>query len=235
MYSQQNEEQYVLAAAERTEAKGMTRRLLDIGAWHATDKSNSRALIERGWSAVLIEPSPGPFVNLMRACTRCPDTPPEPHGERKSVLCERCASVRYGFDSRIELILAAVGIEEGLISLHATDDALSTSDDASYRKWCGGAARPGYDGGFYGQFLTPVLTLRKLFDFYGGDFQFASIDTEGTSVDLLYEMLRIGVHPECICCEHDGRLVEIGNAAAANNYDIVLQNDTNCVLEVKRA
>ena len=37
-------------------------RFLDIGAWHPTVFSNTRALFERGWSGVMVEPSPCPFL-----------------------------------------------------------------------------------------------------------------------------------------------------------------------------
>ncbi len=234
MYSQSEEEKYIIAAAERSEAKGLTRRLLDIGAWHATDKSNSRALLERGWSGILIDPAPGPFVNLMRACSVCKDTEPEAHGDRKELPCRVCGAVRYGFWDRVILILAAVGINRGLMTLQATDDALTTSDPASFELWNSGRIRGGYHGGFYGQYLTPTLTLDDFFYQYGGDFQFVSIDTEGTSVDLLREMLRIGPHPECICVEHNDRHHDIDQLAAEYNYNRVYGNQTNVVLEVKR-
>lgn len=41
-------------------------RLLEIGAFDAFAMSNSRALIELGWSAVLFEPSPGPLRALVK-------------------------------------------------------------------------------------------------------------------------------------------------------------------------
>jgi hypothetical protein len=228
-YSQQDEERFILAALESpttVEQRG-PRRLIDIGAWHATDKSNSRALIERGWSGILVEPSPGPFVNLLRACSVCADTPPEAHGDRKEPPCRACGAVRYGFLDRVTLILAAVGLETGLTSMQASDDAVSTSDAAAYTKW-------EKVGGFYGCYLIPTLTPAEIFHRFGGDFAFINVDTEGTSVDIFREILKIGVHPECWCVEHDGRLVEIGQLAAEHNYNLVYTNDTNTVLEVKR-
>lgn len=239
MYSQQREEEYILAAfpsgngwdapfgSDAGNLRPPAPRLLDIGAWHATDKSNSRALIERGWSAILIEPSPGPFVNLLRACGTCPDTASEPHGERKQQTCYMCGGVRYGFLDRVTLILAAVGIESGLTTMQASDDAVSTSDAESHTKWK-------ERGGFYGQYLIPTLTPAEIFHRFGGDFACINVDTEGTSVDIFRAILDIGVHPDCWCVEHDNRLVEIGELAAANNYNLVYVNDCNAVLEVKR-
>src|SRR5688572_25442836 len=81
---------------------------LDIGAWDPKAFSNSRALYERGWSGVMIEPSPGPFLTLMR---------------------------EYGNDARIRLIHAALGTERSLAEFWCTDDAVSTTERANYEAW----------------------------------------------------------------------------------------------------
>lgn len=61
MYSQFYEETFILKAVEKCEGS----RFLDVGAFHPTDKSNTRALYEAGWSGVMIEPSPVPMRNLL--------------------------------------------------------------------------------------------------------------------------------------------------------------------------
>lgn len=104
MYSQYGEDDYVLEIVKDCTST----KLLEIGAWHPTDKSNSRALIERGWSAVLIEPSPGPMLNLLN---------------------------EYAGNERVRLIQAAVGVEGGLLDLMVTDDAVSTADREQYKEW----------------------------------------------------------------------------------------------------
>lgn len=104
MYSQYNEEQFIIGALEHIP----NGRLLDIGAWHPTQFSNTRALFERGWSGVMIEPSPACMLNLL---------------------------AEYGDSERITLIQAAVFTEAALLKLHVTDDAVSTLSDAEYDKW----------------------------------------------------------------------------------------------------
>jgi FkbM family methyltransferase len=76
-------------------------RFLDIGAYHATALSNTRALYEKGWSGVIVEPSPEPFLSLLKT---------------------------YGNDERITLINAAIG-PQGWQTMHATADAVSTTDE----------------------------------------------------------------------------------------------------------
>ncbi len=113
MYSQYDEEAAILA---HTPAAG---KFLDIGAWHPTQFSNTRALFERGWSGVMIEPSPEPFLALLKT---------------------------YGNEPRITLICAAVGFERCMVKFHATADAVSTSSEEVYKQW---KTAGGYYGSFY--------------------------------------------------------------------------------------
>lgn len=101
-YSQNEEQEFIL---KHTPEHG---RFLDIGAWDPFTFSNTRALFERGWGGVLIEPSPGPFESLMRE-----------YAEKAGVVCIR----------------AAVGLEDGETEMWMTDDAVSTSDPAVYERW----------------------------------------------------------------------------------------------------
>jgi hypothetical protein len=121
MYSQYEEEKHILDAVgglgSLTEhgstlaelPDGITRpRFLEIGAWHPTDKSNTRALVELGWSGVMIEPSPGPLLNLLS---------------------------EYSGNDRITLVSACVGLEPGIVELMVTDDAVSSTDRHQYDAW----------------------------------------------------------------------------------------------------
>lgn len=216
-YSQNGEESAILAAfPDKTDG-----RFLDIGAWHPTDKSNTRALYERGWSGLLIEPSPGPFINLLRACQKCGAVPSELYGERKSMTCEKCGGGRYGADERLTLICAAVGLERGLMRLHATDDAVSTDNEEHYEKWK-------EVGGFFGQFLSPVLLLEDIFQQFGA-FDFVNLDAEGSSASLLIRMFDGGVFPTCVCVEHDNRTTELCELAIKHGYALKYCDGTNLV------
>ena len=105
MYSQGDEERYILAAFKDRKEPG---RFIDIGSWHPLQFSNVRALYGIGWSGVCIEPSPGPMLNLI---------------------------AEYGSEPRITLIQAAVGVESGLRAMHISNDALSTASDSEYERW----------------------------------------------------------------------------------------------------
>jgi FkbM family methyltransferase len=136
VYSQRDEQRHILAALGDT-----TGRLLEIGSYHPTVFSNSRALIERGWGAVMIEPSPECFLTLLK---------------------------EYGKNERIDLICAAVGIERGLARLYATADAVSTTDRAQYERW---KTAGGFYGSFHTPVITiaDILNQFGAFDFVSID------------------------------------------------------------------
>lgn len=189
-YSQSEEQAHILEAVGHL----ATGRFLDIGAFHPTSLSNTRALFELGWEGVLVEPSPEPFAALLR---------------------------EYGTDPRITLLCAAAGIKSDIVRFHATADAVTTSSEESYLKWQ-------KVGGFYGTFYAPVVPLVDILTKFGA-FDFVSIDTEGTSTDLFAELLRLPMRPQCICVEHDGRLLECHMYAAAAGYSCVYQSSENGV------
>ena len=61
MYSQNDEERVILEYfAGKTDG-----RFVDVGAWSGATFSNVWALMELGWSGVMVEPSPRAFADLM--------------------------------------------------------------------------------------------------------------------------------------------------------------------------
>jgi len=188
-----------------------TGRLLDIGSWDPIEKSNSRLLIEQGWSAVLIEPSPTALRNLIAAYG--------PRFVRKP-------------GQEIHVLGAAVGVEAGLVKMAITDDAVSTSDPKVAELWKDA-------GGYVGYGWFPAMTLGNVFDRFGGPYDFVNIDAEGLSVELLKELLKTKAYPRVICCEHDGRIQEIMTAVSPFGYTAKVANadsaGTNIILEHRRA
>lgn len=142
-YSQYNEESLILSQVPETG------RFLDIGAFHPTCFSNTRALFERGWSGVMVEPSPGPFRALLDA---------------------------YGKEPRIKLINAAIGPDRHCYEFHATDDAVSTMDPAQFDKWKNAAD---FHGTFYVVTITLEDVFRQFgggYDFVNIDTEGSSVD-----------------------------------------------------------
>jgi FkbM family methyltransferase len=201
-YSQHQEQATILArfykgdlSAGNEAFVGEPGRFLDIGAWHPTQFSNTRALFELGWSGVMFEPSPGPMLNLLDA---------------------------YGAEPRVTLVQACVSVEGGVAELMVTDDAVSTASIAEFIKWRDTAK-------FRGPVLVPSVTVADIGQRFGG-FDFVNIDAEGQSADIFLEFLRLGMYPNCVCCEHDSRQGQIIEAATAQHYQVVLANSTNLVM-----
>ena len=204
MYSQRDEERFVLEACK----DAARRRVLDIGAWDPKCFSNSRALIEQGWGAVLIEPSPGPLRNLVKEYG-----PRAPGGA-------------FPLDSAVEVVSAAVCVQpEPLIHLAITDDAVSGEVGSEQtQKWA-------QAGNYIGRLWVPTLTIQEIIDRFGA-FDCVSIDTEGSSVDLLKVLVATEMFPRCIVVEHDNRIVEAMQAARKRNYQSVYESEENLVLSL---
>jgi FkbM family methyltransferase len=84
-------------------------RFLDVGAFDGRTFSNTLKLYERGWSGVLVEPSPLAFAGLQR---------------------------EYKGKPRVELIQAAVADKDGTIGLwDSGGDAISSTVDSHKAKW----------------------------------------------------------------------------------------------------
>ncbi len=108
MYSQNNEEQYILNHFYNgTDPKNG--RFLEIGGYHPTVFSNTRALVERGWRGVVCEPSPSCF---------------------KSFVTE------YGENPEMVLLEYAIGKEDGkTLFFDSNGDAVSTTVVEHRDKW----------------------------------------------------------------------------------------------------
>lgn len=141
-YSQGEEQQHIL---QHVPDCG---RFLDIGAWHAKNLSNTRALYERGWQGVMIEPSPEPFLGLMR---------------------------EYGNDPAIVLICGAVGVNADLTKFHCSSDALTTSEPSNFEKW---KEVGGFYGTFFTKLITLEEIIHQFgaFDFVSIDAEGTSVE-----------------------------------------------------------
>lgn len=187
-------------------AQQHTGKLLDIGAWDPIVFSNSRLLIEHGWSAVLIEPSPTPLRNLIAAYG------PRFTRQESQDIC---------------VVGAAVGLQAGLVKMAITDDAVSTSRTEVETLW--------KDAGQYvGHAYFPVMTIQDIFDRFAGPFDFVNIDAEGLSVELAIQYLNMEAFPRVLCVEHDNRTVELMQVASKRGYSAREINPTNIILEHRR-
>ena len=83
-------------------------KFLDIGAYHVTKFSNTRALYEKGWSGILVEPAPKLFEAIQE---------------------------HYKDEPRIKAINVAIGTSSEPLEFYLSEDAVSTSDVPHMTKW----------------------------------------------------------------------------------------------------
>ena len=178
--------------------------VVEIGAWFPVEFSNSRACIERGWDAVLVELSPLAVDRQVR---------------------------EYGYNDRVRIIQAAITPNARHVErFHVTEDALSSDDETQVEKWKD--LRPGYHGGFYGHLWVPTLSWDQLKDQFFPDRvpDFVSVDTENSSPDLSIVIMQSDWRPLVMCVEHNGRSVEIMKEARKWGYKMIEMNAENVVL-----
>lgn len=193
-YSQYGEQIAILA---HTPAKGT---LLDLGAFHPTELSNSRALIEhRGYAAVLVDAGPTQVKNL---------------------------AAFYKDVEHVKVVQALV-VPESFIGassfhpIHVTDDAVSTSEKRVHDLWKGTAD-------YYGSVWMQPVPVCQFIRCFTRNPNFINIDVEGQSADIFLDLLN-HASPACWCVEHDDRADELVAKAAHYKYREVLRNGTNLV------
>jgi hypothetical protein len=101
---------------------------------------------------------------------------------------------------------------------YVSSDAISTTDALNLKKWGGG-----------GNFREIVMPETPVGELLGGRFDFISIDTEGTSVDILKSIDLLVHKPVLVCVEHDGRIAESEKFLSSKKYEIIFKNGTNFI------
>lgn len=174
MNSQNNEEQLIIDYF-----RGRVGTALDIGANDGITLSNSYAAIMRGWSGVLVEPSPEAFDRL---------------------------SDLYADNDKVECIMAAIGTMNARMDLHDSGEHLGTGDVAllstllsSERvKW-------EMSGNTFTLDECDVITFQTLLDAHTRrkHFDLITIDAEGMDLDILRQMDLTALGCDMLIIEHE--------------------------------
>ena len=193
-YSQYGEQAVIRA---HTPATGS---LLDLGAFHPTELSNSRALIEhRGYAAVLVDAGPTQVKNLAAFY--------------KDILAVEVYQALVATKARTT--------QAAFMPIRLTDDAVSTTSLQVHELWKGAA-------NYYGTVFMPPVEPKLFLTLFGREPTFINIDVEGQSADIFLDLLN-HASPACWCVEHDDRADELVAKAAHYKYREVLRNGTNLV------
>lgn len=196
MYSQNNEEQVIVSFFGNKVGN-----LLDIGANDGITFSNSRKLLELGWSGELIEPAEKPFNKLK-----------ELYKDNKKVKLHNIAIS----DSRGELTFYSSGEHIG----NGDSDLLSTLSIVDKQKWENSTV-----------YLESKVQSLKWLDFYNWQiYDFINIDAEGYDLSILKQMDLKELGCKCLCIEHNGHQYnDIMRELRRYNMKTLLVNNENLI------
>lgn len=155
-------------------------RFLDVGAADGVSASNTRALALRGWSGVCVEPAAVLFDKLAHL-----------YADRDDVECVQ-AAVIPGFPGWTSA--------DGLIRFHYSADLVSTTEQENADTWRELAS--------FVPVYVAVATVQTLVETFGAPFDFVSVDTEGTSLEIARALLNLDALAPggllCVECEDGG-------------------------------
>lgn len=167
---------------------GFVGRFLDIGAYDGIHCSNTHKLLQAGWSGVMVE---------------------------GGICAFRALCVNHGANGRVALVHAVMAPAAAgkLVRWWENTEALQGE--------LAGPAHPGmasttvaeqYErvleftpdrADAWQSFLVPTLSMAELTATLAGPYHFVSIDTEGTSLDLLADTDLTALSTRVICVEHN--------------------------------
>lgn len=177
-------------------------RLLDLGANDGTTFSNSRLLIELGWDAVLVEPSPK-CVERLTALHR---------GRGNVVIAE------FAVGERTE---TATFHESGKLIGKDDQSLVSTLIPEEKERW-----KP--LGMKWREYEVDVFSWADFYDMYPGKYDFVSIDCEGVDLAILRQMDLDAMGTRCLIVEWNGKdkekFVEL-----ANGFKLLHENGENLI------
>ncbi len=179
---------------------GDTGRFLDVGAFDGKTFSNTLKLYERGWSGVLVEPSPLAFAGLQR---------------------------QYVDSTRVTLVNAAIADSSGKIRFFDSGgDAISSTDVLHKAKWEAGY-KCKFDeievDCLTWKSLFNIYCKDMTFDF-------VNIDTESTNLQLLKTFPFDKCLPMCMCIEYDSYRKEMMDILSGHGYREVYCSGENIVV-----
>lgn len=180
IYSQNNEQEIILEYFSNT-----TGRLLDIGANDGVTFSNSLALLERGWSGILVEPS-----------TSCVD--------KLKLLHEG--------NTKVTIEAIAIGNQTAIMEFHESGSLLNKGDNSLVStlkieekdRWS--SLDMTWNIG-----KVPVYDFKDFKSAHPHSFDFITIDAEGMDYDILKQINLTNVGCKLICVEWNGKDFDLFN------------------------
>lgn len=177
-YSQNGEQSHILKYFG-----GKIGTLLDCGANDGIVLSNSRALVELGWDAVLVEPSEAAYRKLIKN------------------------NANKIFTDKIRCVAAAITREDGEFDFYDSGShlgvgdtsLLSTTKESELARWK-------KSGETFTKTTVRGITIKTLMEETGvNKFDFISIDCEGVDYEVLTQINLTETGTSLVCVEYNGK------------------------------
>lgn len=198
-YSQNNEEQVI------TDYFGdFIGKLLSIGENNGEFLSNTRALIEKGWSGSLVEPAPKAFMDLFGL-----------HFHRDDIYCYNFAISDFNGNSKF--FDSDTHLNNGDTSL------LSSLLESEIEKW-----KPSTK---FKEIEVKVIDFKTLLDIsYFKTFDFINLDAEGNDLTILRQMDLNKLETKLICVEWNSKNKdEFDNIILPQGLHLIHSNAENLI------
>ena len=109
----------------------------------------------------------------------------------------------YNSNPRIVVCNSAVGQTNGAIKFFDTNgNAVSTTDASHKTKWEKGSVK-------FNEIVVQCTSARDVIGKHGPKYDFVNVDTEGTNVQTLMDLVSAGLKFNLLCVEHDGSIDQI--------------------------
>ncbi len=120
----------------------------------------------------------------------------------------------YGRHPNVKIVASAITwASEVLPKFEVTDDAVTTSNIDVFDTWKG-------VGAYYGAAYFATTTVRQLFLKFNERYDIVSIDAEGTSIELLDEVMKYSA-PIAFIVEHDNKWDRVHELCGMYGYEVV--------------
>lgn len=123
---------------------------------------------------------------------------------------------------QIKLVNAAISTTPGLVEFaESKGDAIGTTSKSHESVWATQVK--------YQHIYVNTITIREILRVFGEQFDFISLDVEGTNLEILKTLPLQIMNPSLICIEHEGKIDEIKNYC--QGYEELHRNGENIILK----
>lgn len=196
-YSQNNEQQYILEYFNSLN----NGKYLEIGGYNPFTFSNTRALFEKGWSGVIVEPSTPCYESFEKEY---------PKDKFPQITLLKCAITNY----------------TGKIKFYDSQgDAISSTSIEHKEKWEAGYRVK------YNEIEVDCMSMNDLLENYGKDIDFLNLDVESTNISLFNLIPDwFWQRCKMLCIEHDCYQDYIVNKLSPFGFREIHRNGENIIL-----